>query len=366
MSSSTIGAAIDTVGHRDINRIRAAFNAWLSVRWPGAALGNLSAPSGSGASSELFFVEIDNLAGSDGGTTHAVLRLSSEWSVYPTADLENQATCMGAARRAGLPVPRVLAVEANGTQDIDVPFLLMARMSGQPAPDFPSYVLEGWMHDLSPGQQTLLWQNGIATIAALHAAHFTPDESRQCRLPVEGASAMERMLNYWELFHRHANPNGVYDTLSTSLAWLQRHAPDAGLDEGLVWGDASLRNMLFESTNVCALLDFEFAHFGVLAFDIAFYALMDHIMATGFANGAERLPGFPGIHATLDHYEAITGRKVLHREYWLRSALTYSAMSTTRVYQRLAEMGKIEDGDIANNPPLVMLGAVLAGGALPD
>ena len=52
-----------------------------------------------------------------------------------------------------------------------------------------------------------------------------------------------------------------------------------------MWGDASLRNMLFDGLRPVALMDFEFAHVGLCDFDIVFYALMDPVMARGFAGG---------------------------------------------------------------------------------
>lgn len=365
MTDKTIDEAINTVGHRDTGKVSANLGSWLASRWSGAKLVQLSTPSGSGASSELFFVDIDGLPDAS-GTTRAVLRLASDWPVYPMVDMETQARCMTIARRAGLPVPRVLAVEKEGLLDVPSPFLLMERLTGSPAPDSPSYVIEGWMHDLPASKQELIWHNGIKTIAALHSANFSSEEGVQCRLPVSGDTGMQRMLNYWTLFLDHAGSCGATDTLSESVAWLHANAPEGCADEGLVWGDASLRNMLFKDTDICALLDFEFSHCGVLAFDVAFYALMDHIMATGFADGAKRLAGFPGIGQTLDYYEDCTGRNVNHREYWLRTALTYSALSTTRVYQRLSSHGRIKPEDVASNPPLEMLRNVLAGGTLPD
>jgi aminoglycoside phosphotransferase (APT) family kinase protein len=185
-------------------------------------------------------------------------------------------------------------------------------------------------------------------------------------LDVDVDDALDRMLQYWRLFLEHVESNGEYPELSESVSWLCDNRPLDSFEEGLVWGDASLRNMLFEDLEVSAMLDFEFAHYGVVDFDITFYAMMDHIMAAGFAGGARRLKGFPGMQSTLDHYEATSGRPIRHREYWLRTALTYSALSTTRVFQRLAAAGVVEPADVGANPPLVMLRSILEGIPLPD
>jgi len=362
---SNIGAAVDTVSHRNAATVAAGLDAWLADRWGGVSALNLHAPTGSGASSELFFVDIIGLPEALEPLTPAVLRLGSAWPVYPHEDLEKQAMCMTAAHRPGLPVPRVIAVATPKPPEFPVPFLLMERLTGRSAPDLPSYVLEGWIYDLSTAQQAQLWDNALQAVANLHEVEFGSVQQQQCQLPVEGETALERMLNYWRLYLELVEHVAPQPVLAESVAWLCANRPEGKQDEGLVWGDASLRNMLFRDLEVSAMLDFEFAHFGALAFDAAFFALMDHIMASGFANGAPRLPGFPGIHDTLDRYELLTGRRVADREFWLRTALTYSALSTTRVFQRMVEAGTISGSEIELIAPVTMLGAVLDGEPLP-
>lgn len=367
MRESTIDAAVDTVSHRDSTAIARGLDAWLADRYPGARVEGISAPGGSGASSELFYLQLSGMPGQGGATVQGVLRLASAWSVYPVVDLGLQAACMTAAREwSEAPVPRVYAVETEACAGLEAPFLLMERLSGDAAPDLPSYVVSGWIHGLSQPDQGALWRHGIEAIASLHRTDVTAAGIAHARLPAAGGNALERMLAYWTMFLQHVEQHGEVAELRESVAWLHREQPAGMDDDGLVWGDASLRNMLFRDLRPVALLDFEFAHVGLRVFDIAFYALMDHVMARGFANGAPRLAGFPGIHDTLDYYEQVSGRAVPCREYLLRMALTYMALSTTRVYQRLALQQRIDIGEVAENPPLVILRAALDGEPLPD
>jgi aminoglycoside phosphotransferase (APT) family kinase protein len=366
LRKSTLSAAVDTTAHRDLDAVERSLQKWLLQRWPGTTVVNLSVPDGSGASSELFFVDI---AGSPYGEQETplplVLRLAPQHAVYPVVDLGAQARCMNvAAHHGAAPVPEVLAVE-TGDSDLGVPFLLMRRMEGRRAPDLPPYVLEGWMHDLPIPDQTRLWRNSVDMIAVLHSTEIGALPPDTARLPVAGDNALQRMLNYWTLFLQHVRAGGEQPVLEAAVRWLLDQQPSIGEDEGLVWGDASLRNMLFDGLAPVALMDFEFSHVGLRVFDIAFFAIMDEIMARGFADGAPRLTGFHGVHETLDYYEQVSGRQVPEREYLLRMALTYSSLATTRVYQRLASQGIVSAEDVGKNPPLLMLAAVCEGESLP-
>jgi aminoglycoside phosphotransferase (APT) family kinase protein len=292
-----------------------------------------------------------------------VLRLAPAHAVYPVVDLDQQALCMRAASRGGrVPVPRVLAVE-NDTRWLGKPFLLMERLHGQGAPDWPSYVLEGWIRDLAPSAQRKLWLRAIDAIVMLHATDVS--HVPQARLAASGATPLDRMLGYWDRFLAFVHEGGDYPVLQQAVASLHRDRPSLPMREGLVWGDASLRNMLFAELRPVALMDFEFAHVGVCDFDIAFFAIMDHIMAEGFAGGAPRLPGFPGVAETFDYYAAMNGRPVGSRDYLIRTALTYSALATTRVYQRLAGQGRVAPEDVSRNPPLALLGRLMDGSWTP-
>jgi len=218
---------------------------------------------------------------------------------------------------------------------------------------------------LPPADQERLWLNGVAAVAAVHATDLSASSLHDADLPAAGATPLDRMLGYWQLYLELDSRNGSYPMLETAVDYLQRARPAAVFEPALVWGDASLRNMLFDGLRPAALMDFEFAHIGIYAFDIAFYALMDYVMAEGLCEGIPRLPGISGIKDTLDYYESITGLPVPHRDYFLRMAVTYMALATTRVYQRLAIQGRFPAEAVAKNPPLRVLTEIFTTGNLP-
>ena len=173
------------------------------------------------------------------------------------------------------------------------------------------------------------------------------------------------MLGYWRRYLELVSQNGQYPELESAIGYLERERPQAAFAEGLVWGDASLRNMLFTDLSPCGLLDFEFAHFGIPAFDVVFFVMMDYAMAQGFAEGAARLPGFLGLADTVAYYEARTGRAIPAPEYLLHMAITYTSLATTRVFQRLHAQGRIPASLVGENPPLRILRELLATGRVP-
>ena len=368
MQEATLENSLGSAISRDIRALREQMGGWLECKWPGVELANLGVPTGSGASSELLLLTLGGQYATYAVPETLIARISPAWSVYPTTDIDLQARCMNtAANFSDAPVPRVFAVESGASNELGRPFLLMERLEGRGAPDIPSYVLEGWLYQLDPASQSRVWRNGVSAIATLHQTDVRAGGlGEDCRLPSSGDTSLQRMLSYWSLYLEMVERGGDYPILRQAVDWLHVNAPVMESSEGLVWGDASLRNMLFKSLQPAALLDFEFAHVGLQHFDIAFYAVMDWVMASGFANDAPRLPGFPSIPATLDYYEELTGSRVSNRAYLCTMALTYSALSTTRVYQRLESAGNIAPEDVRTNPPLRMLESVLQGQTLPD
>ena len=365
-SEGVLRATLDTTRDRNAADLAARLSLWLDLKFPGARVTSVNSPEQSGASSELYFLTLTDTNIHGRAVHEAVLRLSPAYPVYPIVDLQMKFRCMDIVRRrSSAPVPVVYLCETDA-EVLGAPFLMMERRRGRGAPDWPSYVREGWIHDLNRDDQERLWRNGIEAVAAVHRTDLRGEDCHGLTLAVPGASPLDRMLVYWRRYLEFVSQGGEYPQLEQAVAWLERERPDLEFEPRMVWGDASLRNMLFEGLHPCALLDFEFAHVGIAPFDIAFYALMDYVMAEGFAAGSPRLAGFVGIQRTLDVYESITGWPVPAREYFVRMAAAYMSLATTRVFQRLAREGRVPAETVSSNPPLLILGKIMESGRLPE
>ena len=363
-SREVVQSTLATGSGRDAGQLAAGLAPWLLEHGGGGRLIEMQVPASSGASSELFFLRLEGARFGTAVVDEAVLRLSPAYPVYPVTDLGQQFRAMQVASAGSPRVPRALAFEADPAV-VGSPFLLMERRRGLSAPDWPSYVREGWIRELSVPDQTRLWQQGIEAIAQLHGAVVPHDLRAGLQLAVPGTDALCRMLGYWRRYLELVSQHGQYPELEAAVSYLERERPKAAFAEGLVWGDASLRNMLFTDLSPCALLDFEFAHFGIPAFDVVFFVMMDYAMAQGFAEGAARLPGFLGLAETVAYYEARTGRPIPAPEYLLHMAITYTSLATTRVFQRLHAQGRIPANLVGENPPLRILRELLATGRIP-
>jgi aminoglycoside phosphotransferase (APT) family kinase protein len=363
-SGRVVQSTLATGSRRDAAQLAAGLATWLRAKGGGGRLLDMQVPASSGASSELFFLRLEGARFGETAVEEAVLRLSPRYPVYPVTDLGQQFRAMQLASAGSPRVPRALAFEADPAL-LGSPFLLMERRAGLSAPDWPSYVREGWIRELPAADQTRLWQQGIEAIAQLHNI-IVPREMRAgLQLAVPGGDALSRMLGYWRRYLELVSQHGQYPELEAAVTYLERRRPAVAFAEGLVWGDASLRNMLFADLSPCGLLDFEFAHFGVQAFDVVFFVMMDYAMAQGFAEGSARLPGFLGLKDTVDYYEARTGRQIPAPEYLLHMAITYTSLATTRVFQRLHAQGRIPAHLVGENPPLRILRELLATGRIP-
>lgn len=329
------------------------FGEWLD-RNGGGRVVDVRTPSTSGASSELYIVDVADGDLTGEGTNAIVLRLISDRVAYPYVDPEMQYLCQKLlGERSRAPVPKALAFEAD-PNFLGAAFVLIEYVTGNGAPDWPSYVREGWIADLSADERLTMWRNSIALIADFHATDLSGVDIARLSLRSDGATPIAQLADYWRVYLDVVRQEGDYPALERAIAWLHSERPDIDEPPVFVWGDASLRNMLFDRLEPVAALDLEFAHIGVRAFDVAFFVMMDRVMAEAYA-GVPRLTGFLDETKTFDFYEELTGRAIRHRDYFCRMAVTYMALANTRVFQRLAREGKMPVEDVALNAPLRFL-----------
>jgi len=349
-----------TIG-RDLDEISGRLIRWLDKEFGAgkAGIAALSAPSASGGSSELFLVDFKgDLFATGAAVTRTVIKLQPRFWVYPVVDLVQQYRCMEIASGMSRAVsPRPYRLEQD-PEFLGAPFIVMERRPGRGCPDFPSYQTEGWIVDLTPEERTTLWCNGIRAIADLHAIDISGGAMNSLELPADGGNALERAVAYWRRYLDFMQDGWDFPVLQEAVSWLEKNRPAGTFDPGFVWGDASLRNILFTGLDPSGLMDFEFAHLGLREFDIVFYAEVDRILAEGYAE-RPRLSGFLSVDETCDFYESLTGRTVRHRRYFTVMAATYNTLATTRVFTRWSAVGQMDPVLVRTNPSLRLLARLI-------
>ena len=136
----------------------------------GATVTEVTAPEGSGMSSETLLFTVQP---ADGSPERYVARLaplaSQQFPVFPEYDLELQRRVMQTvAEHTDVPVPEVITHETD-TDWLGSPFLLMRRVDGIVPSDIPPYTMAGWLFDAAPDDQRKLERESVRVLARLHA-----------------------------------------------------------------------------------------------------------------------------------------------------------------------------------------------------
>ena len=272
-------------------------------RWLGATVLTVEGrPTGGGWSNETVFVRADERP--------LVVRLApTRPSMFPTYDLGLQVRCFELAATAGLPVPAIIGVEADGGV-LGRPFFVMERMAGRvPADDDPPFTKAGFLFDASSAEQARFCDRAIELIAAVHTVP-APDF-----LPV-GPSPRDHLAWCDQLCAWASIDHPVLVAASEALA-IDVPA-DGDAPATLLWGDARPANMIVDDHfDIVGLLDWELAATGPGELDVAWFLEMNRMRADGM--GIAPLPGFLSDDATWQRWSEAVGRAptapVWHHRY---------------------------------------------------
>jgi aminoglycoside phosphotransferase (APT) family kinase protein len=250
-----------------------------------------------GASRESWALDVEVAEGAAAGKLELVLRRDMGGTIQDEAlSREQEFRVLSVAHRAGVlaPEPRWLCTDPAVLVE---PFFLMQRLEGESV---------GRRIVREPGlaeARKLLPQQIGEQLARIHAIdpagcdlHFLPGPAAG-RSPAQ--SALDRAANQlWRLGEPHP-------VLELGLRWLMAHAP-ACEQPVLVHGDYRIGNLLVGPDGLCGILDWEFAHVGDPAEDLAWPC----VRSWRFGQDSLRLGGIGSVEAFLAAYEAAGGRRV--------------------------------------------------------
>ncbi|HKK50854.1 MAG TPA: phosphotransferase family protein [Myxococcota bacterium] len=201
-----------------------------------------------GAQRSTFFIEMI-----DGERrTPAVAQISG--GALAQGDVEIEARLLREARRAGVPVPELLAWDAEHG------LLVTRRVEGE---SIPRRILRRVEAD--PALGVKLAEDCGRALAGIHRLPLEPFEG----LP----DAREPLRYVDELAATLDTLDPPLPSLRLGLRWLRRHAPRPYLPGAVVHGDLRNGNLLVQDTGLAAVLDWELAHLGDPMEDLAWLCL---------------------------------------------------------------------------------------------
>jgi aminoglycoside phosphotransferase (APT) family kinase protein len=324
---------------RDPDLTRKRLTDWLAGRLPQATDLRLTVtvPQGLGFSHESLLVDAAWLEHGTPRARRLVVRVApTRYRVMPVSRLDQEYRIVEALGSTDVPVPDVYGYEPDPGL-LGAPFYAMAHVDGWVPPDLPSYHRAGPMYDRTPADRAAVWWSGLEMLRRLH--RLDPVALGLGGLSDAAPRGLTGQLDFYEAHLDHFGGPGTGVALE-ALAVLRDDPPPQQPDPQLVWGDARLGNILFSGTTAAAVLDWEMAFLGPGEADLGWYLYFDRHLSEGV--GATRLPGLPGRAATVQRYEALTGRRVAGRMSWYELFAGFRfALIAGRVGRLLVEHGMV-------------------------
>jgi aminoglycoside phosphotransferase (APT) family kinase protein len=329
-------------GHlREESQVVPALTAWLRNAFPdraGVHAEHLHRPA-AGFSNETFVMTIrwrDE-------RTRVVVRLPSLRPSYPDHDVHIEADVQAALGAAGIPVPRVIAVE-DDARWLGAPFLVMEYLDGTVAGQAPG--LDPWIVEAPREQQSRVQDEFVGVLARVHSVDWRPT-----RLHERLRTGIRAELAYWTAYVDWASDGSPPAALVDVLQWCSDHVPPDEPAPSLLWGDARLGNVIYtHDGRVVALLDWELASLGPAEMDVAWYVALDEL--TTKATGTS-VAGFRGRDELLARYESTLGRRLEALSWHEIFALTRSIAVNDKQARLAAEVGMPYPGFFGDDNPML-------------
>ncbi|MCA8094871.1 phosphotransferase family protein [Burkholderia anthina] len=196
---------------------------------------------------------IVSLVLADGSREGFVIRMDSPRYLTHVAD---EFPLLVALARAGVPVPPPLWFEPDAAV-FGQPFIVTREMRGQ-----PPGTLWGSNASRSPAV-------GLAYAQGLARVHGAPLEQIVPGLHPLPRDMAEAMIDHFEA-RWQATTVADSPTMAAGYRWVRRHLPGLAGATAVVHGDAGLHNFLIDGEELVCLLDWEYAHLGDPAEDLAY------------------------------------------------------------------------------------------------
>jgi aminoglycoside phosphotransferase (APT) family kinase protein len=239
----------------DAEPTAAQLTSYLRMRFPehaGIEVSNLRRLPGDNAQ-EIYFCDLAGYPGWDGSV---VLRRASKTN--PTdASMANEYLLLNHAQSHGLPVPRVLMAERD-TAHLGGEFSILQRLPG--APRAPA--------QFGRNARAI----GISMAQTLARLHQLDARALPAPYTHRGESHADLMLAKLDNYYRRWREGRIESSLvlESAFSWMRAHVDCLSGPVVMVHGDCNHRNWLLDGDRISALLDWELAHLGHPAEDLAY------------------------------------------------------------------------------------------------
>ena len=324
-----------TRAQRDLGQLVERLRPWLTekIGRQVSKISDVSSPKSAGFSNETLIFSAESL-GDDGlRVDDLVIRLMPLGPTFlPDCDLDLQFGVMKSLHlRSGVPVPAMLWAE-NDPSVVGSKFFVMRKVEGRGATDDPPYTVGGWIMELSPQERSVLYDNALRALAAIHALDYRSLDLTVLDQPDPPRTALDLRFDFCHRYYEHAaqaigrgNP-----FVDAGFDWLDKNRPSSEKRTVLNWGDARMGNMLFGADHdVKAVLDWEFACIASPEHDLAWWLFATRYFTEGI--GAPNPEGFPDRAGTIRRYEEISGHTVENLEYYDVMTALIGAINMMRV-----------------------------------
>ena len=215
-------------------------------------------PGGRGKETSLFEVAPNAVM-----PTHLVLRRDLSLSVTGSSAYAEY-PLLKAVEALGLPVPSPVAAEQDpchlGGSFLIVTEVIDAGLGGE---------LFAELNDLATLHESFA-TDLIGALAKLHGLHEHPSGTALAGHATGSTDPLEMVRGFQHLFRGITCKPPLHVATELGFAWLLANPPRGGRPRRLVHGDVGLHNVLVRDGKLAAILDWELAHLGDPAEDIAY------------------------------------------------------------------------------------------------
>lgn len=292
---------------RDLTEAGQVLEGWLRQKLPHAkdlAVTNVEMPGGAGVANETLLVDTEQHVEGDNVEVAYVVRVDSPTHLFKDMELHVHYQMYDVlSRHTDIPVPKVLAFEED-TGLLGHRFFLMERIFGRVPPDNPPFHEGGWVkEEMTTEQRRAMWRNMVEVMARVNAVD--PELFPFLERPQLGRSGLEQEFRHWLNYAKWCGGDDN-PIIQAGGRWLVDNFPENPPTE-LSWGDSRLPNVIFQGTDIAAILDWDMVSLAGGACDLAWYKTMDQPHTV--CRGMPRLEGFGTPQDTVDLWEEISGRK---------------------------------------------------------